>query len=456
MAGIPVIAVVDIGKTNKKLLVFDQAYTLVLKRDFQIREITDREGYPCEDLSALQVRIFELLDELIAMPEYELSALNFSAYGASLVLLDYKKKVIYPMVNYLKSYPFRLRHQFYLNYGGEEAFSLISASPAMGSLNAGMQLYRIRYEDPVLFEQVRFALHFPQYLSFLVTGQVVSELTSIGCHTNLWNFQTNSYQEWVKEEKVSEKLAPIIPAITTCRVVYKGRQLQVGCGLHDSSAALSPYLKKTSAPFILISTGTWCISMNPFNAVPLTARELKCDCLTYLSHEGRPVKASRIFAGNEHEQQLERIAAWFQQPRERYLSLPYDAETMHLLKRRHNQGSTGFNPTDSGFGWRSMKSFQTDTEAYHQLMADIVREQVYSVNLIRGECGCRKLFVDGGFSKNFIYMQLLADELADLEVYSALMPELSALGAALVIHESWNNMPVPDTVIGVKRIKALH
>ena len=39
--------------------------------------------------------------------------------------------------------------------------------------------------------------------------------------------------------------------------------IAVGAGLHDSSAALIPYLSAFREPFILLSPGTWCISLNP-------------------------------------------------------------------------------------------------------------------------------------------------------------------------------------------------
>jgi hypothetical protein len=81
--------------------------------------------------------------------------------------------------------------------------------------------------------------------------------------------------------------------------------------LHDSSAALIPYLVNFHEPFILISTGTWCISLNPSNNSPLTKEELKNDCLCYMTYESKPVKASRIFAGYEHEQEVNRIGSYF-------------------------------------------------------------------------------------------------------------------------------------------------
>jgi len=46
----------------------------------------------------------------------------------------------------------------------------------------------------------------------------------------------------------------------------------------------------------------------------------------------------------------------------------------------------------------------------------------------------KKIFVDGSFSKNVIYMNLLAAKFKDIEVYAATMAQASALGAALAIH----------------------
>lgn len=47
--------------------------------------------------------------------------------------------------------------------------------------------------------------------------------------------------------------------------------------------------------FILLSTGTWCINMNPFNEDPLTKEQLEQDCLSYMSINQKPVKYSRFF-----------------------------------------------------------------------------------------------------------------------------------------------------------------
>ncbi|MEI6088792.1 MAG: carbohydrate kinase, partial [Bacteroidota bacterium] len=53
MEAISVIAIFDIGKTNKKLLLFDEHYKLVWESSNQFDEISDEDGFPCENIDAL-------------------------------------------------------------------------------------------------------------------------------------------------------------------------------------------------------------------------------------------------------------------------------------------------------------------------------------------------------------------------------------------------------------------
>jgi len=123
----------------------------------------------------------------------------------------------------------------------------------------------VKYEKPEVFENLFYSLHLPQYLSFLITGKYYADLTSIGCHTALWDFAKHDYHSWVINEKLNQFLPSIENGKKTFPSAMAGYPCKVGIGLHDSSAALIPYLVNFSMPFVLISTGTWCISMNAFN-----------------------------------------------------------------------------------------------------------------------------------------------------------------------------------------------
>ena len=200
----PVIAIIDVGKTNKKLLLFDEDYNLVYEHSAQLIEIVDEDGDACENIESLRLFVFESLRQVFSKKEFVVKAINFSAYGASFVYVDEEGRPLTPLYNYLKAYPEQLHEQFYSTYGGEEEMALCTASPLLGSLNSGLQLYRIKYEKPQVFRKIRYALHLPQYISYLISNKACSDITSIGCHTHLWDFHRHSYHHWVQNENIEE------------------------------------------------------------------------------------------------------------------------------------------------------------------------------------------------------------------------------------------------------------
>jgi len=435
---LPVIAVFDIGKTNKKLLLFDEQLKIVFEHADQFAESMDEDGFPCDDLGKMNNFVFESLRAVLSKSQFELKGLNFTAYGASFVYIDESGKPLSPLYNYLKPYPEELLEQFYSAYGGRTEFAKETASPVLGSLNSGMQLYRIKYERNDLLKQIRYALHLPQYLSFLICGKSCSDITSIGCHTNLWDFRKNNYHHWLENEGLIDKLAPILPSDSVIKTNFEGHSFGVGIGLHDSSAALIPYLVNFKEPFLLISTGTWCISLNPFNASPLSTFELESDCLCYLHYQGKPVKASRLFAGNEHEQELNRISQYFSMPKSRYEQMNFDSAFLNLLDQ------------EEVYSGNDLASYASDIEAYHRLMIHIIKQQKISSELVIKGSDVKRIFVDGGFSKNSIYMNLLSIVFPEMEVFAASMAQSTAMGAALAIHNSFGNKNIPTDLIELK------
>ncbi len=442
-----VIAIFDIGKTNKKLFLFNEDYQIVYEKSARFNETTDEEGFACDNLDALNSSLFDSLREVFRLEQYDIKAVNFSAYGASFVYIDEYGQPLTPLYNYLKPYPDGLQEKFYNTYGGKDKLARQTASPALGSLNSGLQLYRLKNEQPGIFKNVSYALHLPQYMSYLLTRQPVSDLTSIGCHTALWDFDRQAYHDWTVKESIAGKLAPLVEAHRTYKVAFEGHPVKAGPGLHDSSAALIPYLTNFHEPFMLLSTGTWCISLNPFNHAPLTAEELAADCLCYLDYQGYPVKASRLFSGHEHEVQTRRLAGHFNSSQARYKTMAYHREIIPAL---------GQNPAlvENGrllpFQKVDLNNYQNDTEAYHHLMYDLVRQQVESSNRVLRETPVKRIFVDGGFGKNQLFMNMLSVAFPDMEVFAASMPQATALGAAIALHQHWNSRSLPTNLIELK------
>jgi sugar (pentulose or hexulose) kinase len=265
----------------------------------------------------------------------------------------------------------------------------------------------------------------------------------------LWDFKANNYHEWVANENITSKF----PTVMSSNHVTVVDNIKIGVGLHDSSAALIPYLKTFHDPFVLISTGTWCISLNPFNQNPLTREELESDCLQYISFEGKPVKASRLFTGHEHDLMLKKIASHFNVDMESINTLQFDRKIAADSTVRHKEADIRFNKTgqtSSGFSQRNLFHFRTANEAYHQLMIDIVRLQAKSTNLVLENTSIRNIYVDGGFNKNPIFMNLLAAALPSYEVFGSSVPQASAIGAAMAIHSSWNDQTFPNELIELR------
>lgn len=447
MDKIPVIALFDIGKTNKKIFLFDEHYRIVFEKSECLPETADEDGYPCENIAGLRHFVLDGLDELLRKKTFFIKAVNISSYGASLVYIDKNGKPLAPLYNYLKPFPKTLEDQFYADHGGRDRLALETASPCSGSLNSGLQLYRIKYGQPELFEKIHYALHLPQYLSSLLTGMYYSDITSIGCHTHLWDFGKNDYHDWVYKEGLDKKLAPLYPSDKMVKKFNGENGYSIGIGLHDSSAALIPYLSNFHEPFVLISTGTWCISLNPFNHTPLTEAEIRQNCLCYISYKGTPVKASRLFAGYEHEQETKRIAGHFHTDVSVFKTMEYDRAVINKLNR-----SSVFEAKT--FSEAPLQKFKNATEAYHALMMFIVSEQYNATSLVLQKGITKKIFVDGGFGKNSIYMNLLAAVFPDVEVYAASMAQATALGTALAIHTDWNTKPLPNDIIDLKYYSA--
>ncbi len=84
-----VIAVFDIGKTNKKLFLIDEQYRIVAEHSENFASVKDEDGEECEDLGVMTEWVRDSLAKVMASGEgeFKVRAVNFSAYGASLVYI---------------------------------------------------------------------------------------------------------------------------------------------------------------------------------------------------------------------------------------------------------------------------------------------------------------------------------------------------------------------------------
>ncbi len=425
----------DIGKTNKKVFIFDQDYRKVHQAYARFEEKMDEEGFPCDDLTAIRNWVQQTIRAIFKEGKYEIKAINFSTYGASFVHLDTDGQPVTPLYNYLKPLSETVSQYFYQQYGSPLSIARDTASPPLGMLNSGLQLYWIKYARPDVFKKIRWSLHLPQYLSYLLTGVVWSEYTSIGCHTSLWDFTKHDYHNWVYQEGINRILPPIVHTTTSMEVSIAGQKVKVGVGIHDSSSALLPYIWADRKPFLLISTGTWSIALNPFNAAFLTDEDLQQDCLNFLQIDGQPIKAVRLFLGEEYKKQVKILQRYFGQSEGAHRKVDYN-EHIHQMLLQNKQYHFAFVYLKTP--WRApeksnLEAFQNFTEGYHQLMLELVQLQVAAAKRAIGQINIQKLYVDGGFADNEVYIQLLIRHFPDVKIRTTQTPLGSALGAALVV-----------------------
>src|SRR4030095_16721032 len=118
--------------------------------------------------------------------------------------------------------------------------------------------------------------------------------------------------------------------------------------------------------------------------------------------EGKPVKASRLFAGYEHEQQIKRLAAYFHKANDYYKIVDVDVRQVA--------------PGEFSFSSSNLSEFNDYEEAYHHLVRDIVSQQVRSTSLVLPETPVKRIFAVRVFVKNKIYMTMLANSFRGLEI----------------------------------------
>jgi sugar (pentulose or hexulose) kinase len=448
-----VIAIFDVGKTNKKLLLFDEGLKIISETEEKFPEIVDDDGFPCDDIEKIEKWILSSVARLAASDKYELMAVNFATYGATLVYLGTDGNRLTPVYNYLKPVDEKIPERIYRRHGGQDEFCRQTASPALGMLNSGMQALWLKNSKSEVFSKVRHILHFPQYLSFLLTGKIYSEHTSIGCHTALWDFDNSRYHKWTEEECL--KFPEPSDIGTVNEITVSGKKIYCGIGIHDSSSSLAPYFAASRGNFALISTGTWCINMNPFNGEKLTTEQLDHDCLCYMSITKQPVKSSRLFMGHLHDTALEGLNAHFDKDTDFYKSLKPDTELIDESRKSSKNGRIFFRDTPYS---REVKlkldyfNFKTFEEGYARLMVELSDLASEAIDLVISENDdIENIYITGGFSKNPFFIRLISEAYPMKNVFTSEINNATALGAALVILGSLKDGKMPVLNLGLSQ-----
>ncbi|MCT8158702.1 FGGY-family carbohydrate kinase [Pseudoruegeria sp. SHC-113] len=306
------VAVIDIGKTNAKLALVrrsDLAEIAVLKRP---NTVLQGAPYPHFDVDGHWEFILAGLAAFQA--DHGVSAISITTHGACAALLAADGRLAAPILDYEHTVPDDLAKE----YDAIRPNFAETGSPRLGmGLNIGAQLFWQFAQDQSLKSRVVQIVTYPQYWGHRLTGVAATDVTSLGCHTDLWAPREGGFSSLVARlglegkiappRKPSDVLGPILPAIAARTGLSP--ETPVLCGIHDSNASLLPHVLRQDAPFGVVSTGTWVIAMAMGGTqLPLDASR---DMLINVNAFGDPVPSARFMGGREHDLALQghRVAA---------------------------------------------------------------------------------------------------------------------------------------------------
>jgi len=305
-------AVIDVGKTNVKVHVVDERLQLRFGRS-RTNTVIEQGIYPHYDTHALWRWIRRTLGEIAR--DYHIDAISITTHGAAAALVHPEageSGLVLPIMDY--EYEGVASESDYRELRPPFAETFSPALPA--GLNLGRQLFWQQRYCARAFEGARYILPYPQYWAWRLSGVAVSEVTSWGCHTDLWAPQAHDYSTLVDRLGLRERLPPLVSADTMVGTVTEEiveqtglpRDCRVYAGVHDSNASYLRYLSRASGqPFTVISTGTWVISFSAGTA--LQRLEERRDMLANVDIEGNPVACARFMGGREFDVICKRTGA---------------------------------------------------------------------------------------------------------------------------------------------------
>ncbi len=295
------IAVLDVGKTNVKLVVVDAA----TGSEAWVRTMPNRvraDGpYPHADVAATEAFLLDALADAAA--SVGVDAVSITTHGATGALIG-PDGLALPVLDYEHDGPDAVA----IGYARVRPPFAQTFSPRLpGGLNLGAQLFWQAGAFPDAFARASRFVTYPQYWAWRLTGVAATEPTSLGCHTDLWAPERRAFSTLVDRVGWGALMAPArsaFDALGTVRPALAdriglGRGVPVACGIHDSNASLLPHVQASSAPQAVVSTGTWVVAFAVGGS--LDGLDATRDTLANVDAYGRPVPSARFMGGREFD-----------------------------------------------------------------------------------------------------------------------------------------------------------
>jgi len=405
------VVVFDVGKTNSKLTLWTE-FGECLGRVTRANEHPAGGKYPMLDRDGIESWLEETLREFSELAH--VIALVPVSHGAAAALVT-RGGLFTPPMDYEIDIPAATVRAYEAQ---RDDFSATGSPRLPQGLNLGAQLHYLEELTGPWPEDLRI-LPWPQYWAWRLCGVAASEVSSLGCHTDLWRplerrasslaLRRGWSARFPSLRHAGEPLGPLTQEWV--KATRLPAECWVYCGLHDSNAALLAargHEEIATHDATILSTGTWFVAMRSpdlaaLGETPAAVMEGR-DSLLNVDVDGRAVPSARFMGGRE----TERVAGLdiFNLTRE------YDPRGLHevlpRLLRNDVQILPGFAP---GFGpfpnrrgeWlnepKDPRERRASLELYLALMSNEALDLIGSKD---------RIVVEGRFAEAEVFVRALA------------------------------------------------
>lgn len=433
--------VVDIGKTLSKVTLWDDGNRL-LDRQTRPNEACITDGVLRLDIDGIGRWLTEALAKYRGQ---SVEAIVPVAHGAAFVALG-KNGPLFSPPDYEQPIP----PDILAAYRRERDPFALTGSPLLpDGLNLGAQIYWCEQTHPAEMADATL-VPWAQYWAWYLSGEAVSEVTSLGCHADLWYPDKARFSDMAERLGWTSRFAPIVnasDAVGPLRpelAAHTGlpATTQILAGLHDSNAALLAargFAEIAEKEATILSTGTWFIAMRlPTETVPISTLPETRDTLVNVDVYGRPVPSARFMGGREIETVIQidtrRVDIKPDQPK-LLQAVPALLERGTMMLPTLAPGCGPF-PTDEAIWLNPPADWTTAWHArraaiclYAALVADT------SLDLIGSK---ERLLVEGRFAEADVFVRALAALRRDTQIFVANAHNDVSFGALRLIDPAWS------------------
>lgn len=422
--------IIDIGKTHVKLHVLDKDYQSSYSK--QMTNTVDTSGiYPSANVELIWSWLTETIKLVSA--KFNILRMTITTHGATAALINRHADCANHLVLPVLDYEYAKIYEETPEYTNIRPSFETTFSPSLpAGLNLGRQLYWLKKQYPQQFQSASDILMYPQYWAWRFTETRVSEITSLGCHTDLWSIKDNKYSSLVDELDCVDMFPPLESAWFNCGKINASLCLELGLaancefysGIHDSNASFLRYrLAQNTSPFTVISTGTWTILMA--SQAVLSQLEPSKDMLANVDALGTPIACARFMGGREFETICEQAGSW--------LGEQFDEENLQQIINQKTFALPDFSEGSGPFGGQKSElvgpidkiSGIALATMYCALMID------YQLNMLQVN---GDIIIEGAFLKNPLLCAIVSQLRENQNVRLSLDATGTVLGAGYLTH----------------------